>query len=85
MRGIKIMSESHERRCPECGAALADGFIGFFSGIMWYDSETRGWQRVIPFCLKAGRFLVSNVASTPWTRIRRARICRDCGTLVVPA
>ena len=78
------MSDSHEVPCPECGAPLDDGFIGYFSGIMWYDSDPRVWRRVIPFCLEAGRFIIGNVGSTPWTRTRRARQCRACGTLVVP-
>ena len=79
------MSDTHEKRCPECGAALDDGFIGYFSGIMWYDSEPWGWQSVFPFCLTAGRFLIGNAASTPWARTRKARQCRACRTLVVPA
>jgi hypothetical protein len=79
------MAESHEKHCPECGATLEDGFIGYFSGIMWHDKDPVGWQRLFPFVLGAGNFTISNVASTPWIRSRKARKCRDCGTLVVPA
>jgi rubredoxin len=79
------MAETQEACCPECGATLENGFIGYFSGIMWHDMKPEGWQRVFPFVLSAGRFIISNPASTPWVRSRNARKCRDCGTLVVPA
>jgi rubredoxin len=79
-----VMSDSREACCPECGATLDDGFIGYFSGIMWHDQEPTGWLRIFPFVLSTGHFIVGNAASTPWARNRKARRCRDCGTLVVP-
>lgn len=79
------MAESHEAHCPECGGTLHDGFIGYFSGILWHDDDPEGWQRIFPFVLSVGRFVVGNAVSTLWIRSRRARKCRDCGTLVVPA
>jgi len=74
-----------ETRCPECGAALEDGFIGYFSGIMWHDEELMGLQCLIPFVLSAAHFIIGNLASTPWIRSRKASKCRDCGTLIVPS
>ena len=79
------MTVVQKARCPECGAALEDGFIGYFSGIIWHDEDPAGWRRVFPFVLGAGRFIISNPTSTPWIRSRKARKCRNCGTLVVPA
>jgi len=78
------MAESHEAHCPECGATLEAGFIGYFSGIVWHDKELTEWQRLIPFVFGPTRFIIGNVTSTPWIRSREARKCRVCGTLVVP-
>jgi rubredoxin len=78
------MAEIHEAHCPECGAPLDAGYIGFFSGIMWHEEEVMGWRRLFPFVLSTARFIISNVGSTPWIRSREARRCPDCGTLVVP-
>ena len=77
------MADNHEAHCPECGATLEAGFIGFFSGIMWHEKELMGWQRLLPFVLRSAHFIISNATSTPWIRSREARKCRDCGTLVV--
>ena len=79
------MAETQKALCPECGATLEDGFIGYFSGIMWHDEDPQGLQRIFPFVLSAGRFIFSNAMSTPWIRSRKARKCPGCGTLVVPA
>ncbi|MCW8985132.1 MAG: PF20097 family protein [Thermoanaerobaculales bacterium] len=79
------MAENQKAHCPECGAALEDGFIGYFSGIRWYDKDPEGWRRIFPFVLSAGHFIVGNAASTPWIRSRKALKCRGCGTLVLPA
>ena len=78
------MPDTHEARCPECGATLDDGFVGYFSGIMWHEKQPTGWQRLFPFVLSTGRFVIGNWGSTPWTRCREARKCRGCGTLVLP-
>jgi hypothetical protein len=78
------MADIHESRCPDCGATLDAGFIGYFSGIVWYEKELVGWQRLIPFVLSSAHFIIGNVTSTPWIRSREARKCRSCGTLVVP-
>ncbi len=78
------MADMHEARCPECGATLEAGFVGNFSGMMWHDKEPKGWRRLLPFVLSAGSFVIGNVGSAPWVRCREARMCRDCGTLVVP-
>jgi len=78
------MAGVHEMHCPECGAILDAGYIGYFSGIMWHEKELIGWQRIFPFVLSAAQFVISNAASTFWIRSREARRCPECGTLVVP-
>jgi hypothetical protein len=78
------MTETPKALYTECGAALEDGFIGYSSSIMWHDEDPEGLRRVFPFVLGVGHFIISNPASTPWVRSRRARTCPDRGTLVVP-
>ena len=78
------MSDIHDSRCPDCGATLDPGFIGNFSGVMWFEKEVVGWRRLIPFVFASAHFIIGSVISTPWIRSRAARRCRDCGTLVVP-
>ncbi|MCG6947365.1 MAG: PF20097 family protein [Acidobacteria bacterium] len=77
------MSDVHDMRCPDCGGTLEPGFIGYFSGIMWSDTELAGGQRLIPFVFGFARFIIGTVASTPWIRSRAAHRCPACGTLVV--
>jgi hypothetical protein len=79
------MAEFHGAHCPECGSTLEADFIGYFSGIVWYEKELTGWQRLIPFVFSTAHFIIGNWTSTPWIRRREARKCRGCGTLVVPA
>ena len=79
------MAKTQESHCPECGAVLEGGFIGYFSGIMWHEKDPKGLLRILPFVLGAGNFIIGNAASTPWIRSRKARKCRGCGTLVVAA
>jgi hypothetical protein len=79
------MSDFSDARCPECGGALEAGYIGYFSGIVWSESEPEAWQRLIPFVFGATRFIIGSWGSTPWIRSRAARKCRDCGALVIPA
>jgi len=79
------MTEHHQAQCPECDAGLEDGYIGFFSGIMWHDQPVTGLLRLFPFVLSAASFIISNLISTPWIRSRQARRCRSCGTLIVPS
>ena len=78
------MTEKRLAPCPECGSALEEGFIGYFSGIMWHEEQLEGLQRTIPFVLGAADFILGSVVSTPWIRSRRASRCRACGTVVVP-
>jgi hypothetical protein len=70
--------------CPECGSQLEDGFIGYASGLLWHKRQPSGWQRLFPFALTTGRFVIGNWASTPWVRLKTARRCVACGTLVLP-
>ena len=70
-------------RCPDCGGALEPGHVGFASGILWFNAEPKGWNRFFPFALKVGRSVVGNWTSTPWYRIRQARQCPRCETVVV--
>jgi hypothetical protein len=63
---------------------LEEGFVGYFSGVMWHQERIEGLQRMIPFILSTADFIIGTVVSTPWIRSRRASRCRDCGTLVVP-
>ena len=79
------MTDDHQAHCPECGAGLEDGYVGYFSGIMWHEQHLMGLQRLFPFVLSAAHLIIGNLASTPWIRSRKASRCRDCGTLVVPA
>ena len=79
------MTDHQHRQCPECGAALEEGYIGYFSGIVWHEEELMGLQRLIPFVFSAAHFIIGTITSTPWIRSRQARRCRSCGTLVVPA
>ena len=78
------MPDTPETHCPECGATLDDGFISYFSGIMWHEKKPIGWRRLFPFVCSAGHFIFGNAASAPWTRSREAQKYRDCETLVVP-
>lgn len=79
------MSDNQDGSCPDCGAPLEPGFIGYFSGIVWGDNEPVGWRRLAPFVFGSAHFIIGNWTSTPWVRCRAARRCRSCGTLVVPA
>lgn len=79
------MSANQEVRCPECDGVLGDGFIGYFSGIVWSENDPAGLRRLIPFVFGATRFVVGSLTSTPWVRSRTARKWRDCGALVIPA
>ena len=79
------MSDVDDARCPECGGALEDGYVGYFSGIVWSEKDPVGLQRLFPFVLGATRFIIGTWASTPWIRSRAGRRCRDCGALVIPS
>jgi hypothetical protein len=80
-----VTSEKAQALCPECGASLETGFVGYFSGIMWHEEQLMALQRLFPFVLGAAQFIIGGLASTPWIRSRKALRCSVCGTLVVPA
>jgi hypothetical protein len=78
------MAQMHDVNCPQCGAALESGFIGYFSGIMWHERAIVEWRRLIPFVFGAAKFIIGGIVSTPWIRSHEAWRCPARGTLVVP-
>ena len=72
-------------RCPECGAELKSGYLGYGSGLLWHERPLRGLVRFFPFAIATGHFVLGNRTSSGFFTSRLARKCERCGTVVIPS
>ena len=74
---------SEKAICPNCGGALASGFIGFYTGLWWHTQRLHGLSRLFPFALPAGEHLAGSWTSSGMVRMTEGQRCESCGTVVV--
>ncbi len=78
------MNQAVLRPCPECGAELENGYIGYGSGILWHKIKLQGAARIGFVAVPTGSYIVGDWKSTGFISQVPGRKCIKCGTVVLP-
>jgi predicted RNA-binding Zn-ribbon protein involved in translation (DUF1610 family) len=70
--------------CPECGAELENGYLGYGSGLLWHRIRLSGPARIGFVAIPTGQYIVGNWRASGFVSQVPARKCPKCGTVVLP-